>query len=122
VNGEWDDIRKVANCLLPIAYCLFTTHYSPFTIHHSLKIVPGISFSRPDILPDISPESKYQIQNNGRAHRQEGGIHKIHPDLTGGNAHAVADSRTNSECVPFHKVFEFVHTPKLENPSNTRNR
>jgi len=36
------------------------------------------------------------------------------PDLTGGNPHPVADSRTNAKGIPFNKAFQFVHAANLK--------
>ncbi len=70
---------------------LFTIHHSLFTIAHSLQIIPGISLSRPDIFSDISPKSQHHINNNRRAHCQDGGIHKVLPDLAGCYTHPVTN-------------------------------
>jgi len=43
------------------------------------------------------------------------------PDLAGGNTQPVADSRTNAKGIPFNKVFESVHSSKLENLNNCGN-
>ncbi len=93
---------------------VFILNARQVVIQHS-QIIPRIPFCRPNILPHISPESQYHIDNNRRAHRKDGGIHKILPDFTGRNSHPVANGRTNAKGIPLHKAFEFVHIANLEN-------
>ena len=56
------------------------------------QIIPRISLRCPHILSHISPESQYQVNNNRRAHRKDGSVHKILPDLAGRYSHPVANS------------------------------
>ena len=85
----------------------------PFTTHHS-QIIPRISFRCPDILPHISPESQYHVNDNRGAHRKNGGIHKILPDLARRYSHPVANGRTNTKGIPFYKTFQLVHPSNLQ--------
>jgi hypothetical protein len=64
--------------------------YSLLTIHYS-QIIPGISFRGLHILPHISPKGQYHINNNRRADGKQGRIHKVLPDLAGGDTHPGAD-------------------------------
>jgi hypothetical protein len=79
-----------------------------------LEVIPGIPLRRPDILPHISPESQYHIDDDRRAHRQDRGVHEILPDLAGSNTHPVANGCTNAKSIPFNKVFEFVHSTNIK--------
>jgi len=81
----------------------------------ALQVIPRISPRRLYILSHISPESQYHIDNNRGTHRQQGCVDKILADAARCNAHAVANSGTNTKGIPFNKVFEFVHTANLKN-------
>ena len=84
-----------------------------FVLRGCLKIIPGISLRRTDITTHIPPESEDHVNNDRGTHRQNRGVHKVLPDLTGSNAHPVADGRTNAKGIPFQKAFEFVHKRKI---------
>jgi hypothetical protein len=95
--------------------------YSPFTIHYS-QVIPGIPLCRPDILPNISPESQYHVDDNRRAHRQDRSVHEILPDLACSNTHPVANGCTNAKSVPFNKAFEFVHSSNIKKMNHSANQ
>ena len=86
-----------------------------------LQIIPRIPFCRPHIFADISPERKHHIDNNRRSHCKKGSEDKKLADLTGGNAHPVANSCANSKGIPLNKTFKFVHDPKLKNLNHSGN-
>jgi hypothetical protein len=79
-----------------------------------LQIIPRIPLRRPDILPHISPESQYHINNYGRTHRQQRSVNKILTDFAGSDSQPCANGCTNAKRIPFNKVFEFIHSPKLK--------
>ena len=79
----------------------------------SLEIIPGIPAGGADIFAHISPESKHHVNDDWRAHGEDGGIHKILAYFTGGNPHPVANCGAYAKSVPFHEVLQAVHTSKL---------
>jgi hypothetical protein len=103
VNGQW------------------SIDHSQLTTHHS-QIIPGVTLRRPDIFPDISPECKNHVNDDGRAHCQDGCIYKILPDPAGSDPHPVTDSRTNAKGIPFYEAFKSVHTSNVENCTKTSNK
>ena len=99
----------------------FVWLYSPFTIDHS-QIIPGIPPRSPDILPDISPESQYHVDDNRGAHGQDRGVHEILTDLACCNTHTVANGCANAKSIPLNKVFKFVHISKLKKMRHPANQ
>jgi hypothetical protein len=83
-----------------------------------LQVIPGIATGRHHIFPDITEKSQHHVDDDRGTHREHGGIHKVLPDLAGGDTKSVANGRTNPESVPFNKVLESVHNPKLEKLNN----
>jgi hypothetical protein len=78
------------------------------TIDHS-QIVPGIPFSRPDILFHVHPESQNHVYDDGRTHCEERCIQEILPDTAGGNPHFIAYGSANAKSVPFNEISQAVH-------------
>jgi hypothetical protein len=79
-----------------------------------LKVIPGISSCRPDIFPHIPPERKDDVNDDGRAHREQGSVHKVLADTGRGDSHSVTDGGTNAKGIPFHEILETVHSTNLQ--------
>ena len=84
-----------------------------------LQIIPGISSRSHHISPHIFPKRENHINNDRWAHRQNGGVHKILTDFTGGNTHTGTDGGTYAECVPFNKTPEAIHIANLRKSVNS---
>lgn len=66
-------------------------------------------------MADISPKCQDQVNDHRRPHGEQGGVHKILPDLTWGDPKPVADCGTNPERIPFDQAFQAIHVSKVGN-------
>ena len=72
----------------------------------------GISFL-PNVLLEINPEGEYKVNDDGRSHRNEGGVDKIKSDDAGSDAKLFSKERTDTEDSPFNKIFKTIHEAKI---------
>jgi hypothetical protein len=87
-----------------------------------LQVIPGIPPGSHHIFPHITEKSQHHINDDRGTHCEHGGIHKVLPDPAGGDTKSVANGCANPEGVPFNKVLESVHNPKLEKLNNCPKR
>jgi hypothetical protein len=59
---------------------------------------------------NVHPESYENVKNNRRSHRQQGYINEIFTDSGRSYSNFITQVGTNSEHLPFDKVFESIHS------------
>ena len=69
-----------------------------------LTVAQRVAFGGKNIVFDIHPKGDEQVDDDGRAHRQERNINKVFADGGRGDAHFFADIRAYAEYMPFHKL------------------
>jgi hypothetical protein len=79
-----------------------------------LKVPQWVPPRVQDIILHIHPKSDEEVKDDGTTHREKGDIDEILPDRGSGNAHPLADGAAYPEHVPFDKVFEALHSTKVE--------
>jgi hypothetical protein len=81
-----------------------------------LKVAEGVSAGVEDIMFNIHPESKENINNNRRSHRDKRNINKVFSDGDCRNAQHLTYSGTYPINLPFYEIFEPVHISNLVIP------
>ncbi len=83
----------------------------PITIF--LQIFKRIPPGGQNIPFNVHPESENKIDNERRAHRDEGDIDKPGTDTGSSNTHSLTYRRAHSEYLPLNEVLQSVHGTNL---------
>ena len=78
-----------------------------------LFILNGIAAHSRNVPFHIHPESKYEVDDERRAHGKKRDIDEPRADAGRGDAQSVADGGTDAKCLPFNEAPETIHAPKL---------
>ena len=77
------------------------------------EIFQRITPRRQDIPLYVHPEGKDEVDNEGRAHGEEGDVDEPGPDTRSGDTHSFTNCCAHPEHLPLDEVFQSVHRANL---------
>src|SRR5579863_2101892 len=78
-----------------------------------LQVLQRVASCGEDVTFDVHPEGEDEINDKGRAHREEGDVDEPGPNTGGGYPHSFADCGTHPEHLPLNEVLQLVHASNL---------
>jgi hypothetical protein len=80
-----------------------------------LQVFERVPAGGKDVALDIHPKGKDEINDERRAHSEEGDVNEPGTDTGGGYAHPFTDRCTHSKNLPLDEMLKLFHRSKLVN-------